>query len=150
MSRVEVGDRVRGLVGGFWMTWCVLFFCLFVLGDLLGRGGRVEVPVWERRMDALGLSRLRVQQGKSAKTSVLRIRAEFWWKTISRRDYIAAHRRSLRLYCSRLMLIHVEQLPLLLSIACPDGSRLCIHRLPNHDISEFELSTLSCPIRTDV
>lgn len=24
------------------------FFLLFVLGDLLGRGGRVEVPVWER------------------------------------------------------------------------------------------------------
>lgn len=70
MSRVEVGDRVRGLVGGFWMTWCVLFFfLLFVLEDLLARGGRVEVPVWERRMDALGLSRLRVQQGKSAKTS---------------------------------------------------------------------------------
>lgn len=45
------------------------FFCLFVLGDLLARGGRVEVPVWERRMDALGLSRLRVQQRKSAKTS---------------------------------------------------------------------------------
>lgn len=70
MSRVGVGDRVRGLVGGFWMTWCVLFFSLlFVLGDLLARGGRVEVPVWEIRMDALGLSRLRVQQGKSAKTS---------------------------------------------------------------------------------
>lgn len=68
MSRVGVGDRVRVLVGGFWMTWCVLF-SLFVLGDLLARGGRVEVPVWERRMDALGLSRLRVQQGKSAKTS---------------------------------------------------------------------------------
>lgn len=31
-----------------------LFFFLFVLGDLLARGGRVEVPVWERRMDALG------------------------------------------------------------------------------------------------
>lgn len=31
MSRVGVGDRVRGLVGGFWMTWCVLFFsCLFL------------------------------------------------------------------------------------------------------------------------
>lgn len=70
MSRVGVGDRVRGLVGGFWMTWRVsFFFFLFVLGDLLARGGRVEVPVWERRMDALGLSRFRVQQGKSAKTS---------------------------------------------------------------------------------
>lgn len=42
------------------------FFFLFVLEDLLGRGGRVEVPVWERRMDALGLSRLRVQQGKTS------------------------------------------------------------------------------------
>lgn len=48
---------------------CSFFSLLFVLGDLSGRGGRVEVPVWERRMDALGLSRLRVQQGKSAKTS---------------------------------------------------------------------------------
>lgn len=76
MSRVGVGDRVRGLVGGLWMTWCVLFFFLFVLEDLLGRGRRLEVPVWERRMDALGLSRLRVQQGKSAKTSVLRNRAD--------------------------------------------------------------------------
>lgn len=74
---------------------CSFSFLLFVLGDLLGRGRRVEVPVWERRMDALGLSRLRVQQGKSAKTSVLRIRGEFWWKTISRRDYIAAQRRSM-------------------------------------------------------
>lgn len=43
----------------------------------------------------------------------------------------------------------IPELLLLLSIACPDGSRLCIHRLPNHDISEFELSTLSCPIRTE-
>lgn len=45
---------------------CSFSFLLFVLGDLLGRGGRVEVPVWERRMDALGLSRLRVQQGKTS------------------------------------------------------------------------------------
>lgn len=31
MSRVGVGDRVRGLVGGFWMTWRVSFFsCLFL------------------------------------------------------------------------------------------------------------------------
>lgn len=32
MSRVGVGDRVREPVGGFWMTWCVLFFssCLFL------------------------------------------------------------------------------------------------------------------------
>lgn len=82
MSRVGVGDRVRVLVGEFWMTWCVLFFALlFVLGDLLGRGGRVEVPVWERRMDALGLSsRLRVQQGKSAKTSCLESEQNFGGK----------------------------------------------------------------------
>lgn len=78
MSRVGVEDRVRELVGGFWMTWCVLFFssCLF-LEILLGRGRRVEVPVWERRMDALGLSRLRVQQGKSAKTSCLESEQNF-------------------------------------------------------------------------
>lgn len=87
---------------------CSFFFLLFVLEDLLARGRRVEVPVWERRMDALGLSRLRVQQGKFSQNFVLRISAEFWWKTISRRDYIAAQRRSLRLYCSRLILIHVE------------------------------------------
>lgn len=36
MSRVGVGDRVRGLVGGFWMTWRVFFFFLFVLGDFIG------------------------------------------------------------------------------------------------------------------
>lgn len=81
MSRVGVGDRVRGLVGGFWMTWRVLFFssCLF-LEILLGRGGRVEVPVWERRMDALGLSCLRVQQGKSAKTSCSESKQNFGGK----------------------------------------------------------------------
>lgn len=80
MSRVGVGDRVRGLVGGFWMTWCVLFFACLFLEILLGRGGRVEVPVWERRMDALGLSRFRVQQGKSAKTSCLETEQNFGGK----------------------------------------------------------------------
>lgn len=69
MSRVGVGDRVRGLVGGFWMTWCVLFFssCLF-LEIYWGEVEELKFPFGKesRRMDALGLSRLRVQQAKTS------------------------------------------------------------------------------------